>query len=174
MSAASANAEPEIKTSSEEELPVPYRKIDKLEAYKLRVHNKLTYEQIADHLGVTRQAVHQALARFSEIIGEPDDITAGEDIRMSLFQAGRQTLLRSLVDEKAILNAPLKDRAIAFEKLDRAVRLESGQATQNLGVLGKIVVEAASELYQPKGNSKKLVDNQVATKQHETRMDTSD
>jgi hypothetical protein len=42
----------------------PSRKLDKSTALKLKVENKLTYQQIADLQGVCKQAVHKAIAHL--------------------------------------------------------------------------------------------------------------
>jgi hypothetical protein len=64
--------------------------------------------------------------------------------------AGKARLLCSLMDEGAIEKASLNNRAYAFQQLFNSHRLATHQSTENLGLLGKILIEAESELGKPK------------------------
>ena len=175
MSASSANAE--LTISSQITQATRKKEFNTAKALELRFKG-LTYEEIGSVLDsenpYTPQTVQYHLQRFQRFIENPQDLDSYEQNRSKVLNALELELLRSLSDPAAIEKAGLRDRTIAFGTVFDKRRLESGQATQNLGVLGKIVVEAVSEIYQPKAVSKRQVDNQVETKQHETRMDTGD
>ena len=112
----------------------------------------LTYEQIGAALDpeqpYTPQTVQGHLQRFQRFIENPQDITAFESSRSQLLSAMEFELLRSLADETCLSKASLNNRAYAFQQIFNARRLESGKSTENLGVLGKLVVEAAGEVFK--------------------------
>lgn len=113
----------------------------------------LEYEQIGIILDpaqpYTKQTVMYHLERFKQFIENPDALKSYDANRSNVLNALEFELLRSLSDPVAIEKAGLRDRTIAFGTVFDKRRIESGQATQTLGILGKIVVEAAAELYQP-------------------------
>jgi hypothetical protein len=131
------------------------RKIDVAKALKLRVQGN-TYEEIASVLGVTAQGVYQALNKFEQFLteaGQPGLLQAFQDNRSSLLNAMEMRMMRSLVDEDAISKASLNNRAYAFEKIHQARRLEEGKSTENVSVLGKLILSAEDNLGNTKGKA---------------------
>ena len=57
----------------------------------------------------------------------------------------------SLADEDAIQKASLRDRAVTLGIITDKRRLEAGQSTSNISVLGKLIVQAEERLGKPVG-----------------------
>ena len=112
----------------------------------------LSYTEIGSVLDpdnpYTDSTVQYHLDRFKQFIENPDALKSYEENRSSVLNALEFELLRSLSDGEAIQKASLRDRTIAFGTVFDKRRLESGKSTENLGVLGKLVVEAASEVFK--------------------------
>ena len=144
------------------------RKLDVAQALKLRLTKGLSYEQIGILLGgeqpFCKQAVHQALTDFSQFLDNPELIHSATEHYSGLLDAAKLRLLRSLVDEDAIKNGSLRERATAFGILDERSRLERGQSTANLGVLTRHIQAVDGNLF----------DSQQEKKAAKPRMDTSD
>jgi hypothetical protein len=131
------------------------KRIDVAKALKLRVQGN-TYEEIAAVFGVTAQGVYQALNKFEQFLteaGQPGLLQAFQDNRSSLLNAMEMRMMRSLVDEDAISKASLNNRAYAFEKIHQARRLEEGKSTENVSVLGKLILSAEDNLGNTKGKA---------------------
>jgi hypothetical protein len=62
--------------------------------------------------------------------------------------------LRSLLDEEAIEKASLNNRAFAFSQLFNAHRLATHQSTENVGILGKLILTAEDNLGASKTTSR--------------------
>lgn len=122
-------------------------KLDVAKALKLRVQGN-TCEEIGKIFGVTRQAVAQALTKFEPFVAglESGTLTAYSEERANLFNAAELGLTASLLDPEAIQKASLRDRAVSFGIIYDKGRLERGQSTSNLSVLGKLILAAESRL----------------------------
>jgi hypothetical protein len=123
---------------------------DVLRAYRLRVLNRLSYQEIADQLGEPKSSVYKALAALVSLTHDHERMQQYEEIRPALLSAAEERMLASLVDEDTIEKASLNNRAYAFQQLHNARRLESGKSNLNIGLLGRLVVTAEESLGQPK------------------------
>jgi hypothetical protein len=131
------------------------KRIDVAKALKLRVQGN-TYEEIASVFGVTKGAVHAALNKFESFLtdaGQPGVLQAFQDNRGHLLTAIEMRLMRSMVDEEAISKATLNNRAYAFQQIHAARRLEEGKSTENVSVLGKLILSAEDNLGNTKGKA---------------------
>jgi hypothetical protein len=130
-------------------------RVDVAKALKLRTQGN-TYEEIGSILGVSKNAVHKAIHNFEAFLqeaGQPGVLQAFQDNRGQLLSAIEMRMLRSLVDEEAISKASLNNRAYAFEKIHAARRLEEGKSTENVSVLGKLILSAEDNLGNTKGKA---------------------
>ena len=132
---------------------------DVLKAYRLRVLNRLSYQEIADQLGEPKSSVYKALAQLVALTHDHERLRQYEEIRPALLSAAEERLMASLVDEEAIEKASLNNRAYAFQQLHNARRLESGQSTQNLSILGKLITAAEAGLGAPNAEPARPVKN---------------
>ena len=119
------------------------KRVDIAKAFELR-RKGLTYQQIGDLMGVSRQAVNQILARFEELIEHsasvPDDTGFADVMRGAAIihvLDSVQPAKRAKMDGKA--------HAIAAACLIDKARLVAGQSTSNVSVLFQ-VAEAAEDL----------------------------
>ena len=123
------------------------QKIDVSRALKLRLQGN-TLEEIGKVFGVSRAAVHESLQRFEAFTSKAQagTLTAYSEQRSELFNVVEAHLTESLLDGDALQKASLNNRAYALKVIHEARRLESGQSTTNLSVLGQIVQRAESGL----------------------------
>lgn len=117
-----------------EKLDKPVDKIDVEKALKMRLKNGLTFQEIADHFGVSRQAIHQRLSRFIDILGDADTIKAYEEHKPSLLSAVENKLLQQLIDGDKLEKASLNNAAYAFNTIYQCNRLERGKSTENVSI----------------------------------------
>lgn len=108
---------------------LPNQKFPVDEALKLRLVNNLTFQQIGDKYGVSRQAIHGKLKKFMRIIGEPDLNKAFQERRVELLTGTERVLMEYLLDPKKLKDASLNNVAYAFKEINNARRLELGEAT---------------------------------------------
>lgn len=127
--------------------PNRHSKIDVAKALKLRLQGA-TLEDIGDLMGVTKQAIYQALTKFEPFLTgcEHGQLTAYSEHRAELFNVVEQHLTASLLDPDALSKASLNNRAYAFKQIHEARRLESGQSTNNISVLAKLITQAEGQI----------------------------
>jgi len=121
--------------------------LDPLEVYKLRLQHRLTFQQIAGLFGVTKQAVHECFTKFSESIGQAQDVTSYTNAKADLLSLAEERLVATCLDPAKLEKASLNNVAYAFTQIHTALRLEKNQSTRNLGMLGKIIVQADDGLF---------------------------
>lgn len=123
------------------------QKIDVSKALKLRLQGQ-TFDQIASVFGCTGSAVHQALKKFEAFVKDlgPGQLTAYSEQRAELFNTVEAHLTASLLDPDALAKASLNNRAYAFKQIHEARRLEAGQSTSNVSMLGKLIHAAEAQL----------------------------
>ena len=114
-------------------------KIDINLAIQYRYKNQLTYQDIADRFGVTRQAIEQRLARVTKLIGDPEENQAYDNNRAYFLNGIERQLLNQIVDKNKIKKATLGNVAYAVDKVNNILRLERGQSTLNQAVQINIV-----------------------------------
>lgn len=127
------------------------RHIDIKKALEYRLKG-CTYEQIGVLLDPAqpfcKQGVQQALQRFHALTSEAEDLPTFQQHRANLMDAVEFKLLASLADQDAIQKMSYRDRAVSYGIIVDKRRLETGQSTSNISVLGKIVQQADSELFK--------------------------
>ena len=132
-------------------------KIDINLAIQYRYKNQLTYQDIADRFGVTRQAIEQRLARVTKLIGDPEENQAYDNNRAYFLNGIERQLLNQIVDKNKIKKATLGNVAYAVDKVNNILRLERGQSTLNQAV--QINVIRFSDNAKVEGEQGKQVDN---------------
>jgi predicted DNA-binding protein YlxM (UPF0122 family) len=115
-------------------------KVNLLEALQLRYINKLTYQQIADKYGVTKQAIEQRLSAFKDKFGDSQEIQLYDTNRGSLLTLAEKDLLTNMLDPSKLSKATINNLAYAFQQVFNARRLEEGKSTANLhGIYGLVL-----------------------------------
>lgn len=115
-------------------IAVQRNKIDIAKALKLRIQNKLSFGEIADQLGCTKQGVQQALSRFNSLIADPDEVEAFEEQKPQILSSLEFKLLQKFVDEDTLQKASLNNAAYAYSQIFNANRLTRGQSTENINI----------------------------------------
>ena len=131
-------------------LDQPYKKLDLVAAYKLRVVNRLSFAEIAKTLSVPKSTVHAALHRLNDLVPDPDAVAAFEAVEASVMTSAKARLLASCLDSDVIAKASLNNRAYAFSQVANHERLVKGQSTSNIGILAKLIVQADHGLFEKK------------------------
>lgn len=120
--------------------------IDLLKAYKLRTQHHLSYRQIATQLAQPPASIHRALVDLCSLLDQPERLDTYQDARGALLSAVEERLIGSLVDSEALSKASLNNRAYAFTQIFNARRLETGQSTNNVSILGQLIHAAEAQL----------------------------
>mgnify|MGYP001583849458 CR=1 FL=1 len=110
------------------------RKIDISEALKLRLVKHWTYQEIGDKYGATKQAVHDALKPFNDLIKDPEAIQAYQENKANLLTSIEMELAKSMIDGGKLKDASLNNVAYAFNNVFNANRLERNQSSLNISV----------------------------------------
>jgi hypothetical protein len=135
---------------SETESGTPTRQpVDLLKAYKLRVINRLSYQEIADALDVPKSSIHRALTDLVTLLPNAEQQRAYEEARPDILTAVEERMIASLVDEEAIAKASLNNRAYAFKQIHEARRLEQNKSTENVSIIEKLLDRSHEEMYKP-------------------------
>ena len=144
-------------------------KIDLAKALKLRLVNKLTFQEIADQFKTSKQAIQQRLSRFTAICADPDILHAYQDSRPTLLSAVEEQMLQLLVDPAKTEKASLNNVAYTLTQVSQLRRLESGQSTSNMSAFVSLVIAADERLGK---SPNKQIPLDAAVKNDETPIDT--
>ena len=109
-------------------------KIDLTEAFKLRYKHCLSYQQIADRFGVTKQAVHQRLSKISNLLPQADEIEAYRQNKAQMLTALEYKVYNKMLDEDKLKDASFNNLAYGFQNICTQNRLEQGLATERVDV----------------------------------------
>ncbi len=124
----------------------PRKPLDLVQAYKLRVVNRLSYAEIAKALNVPKSTVHAALHRLTALVPDPEAVQAFEEVEVSILTSAKEKLLASLVDPDAIQKASLNNRAYAFSQVATHERLLKNKSTVNVGIWAQVIQGAKNSL----------------------------
>lgn len=152
---AKSNTLPPAETAEKQHRHVKAYNFDVLKAYRLRVLNRLSYQEIADQLGEPKSSVYKALGELVALTHDAERLEQYEEVRPALLSAVEERLIASLVDEDTIAKATLNNRAYAFQQVAMQGRLARGQSTKNIGVLGKLIIQAEETLGTTTGSGQK-------------------
>lgn len=113
--------------------PKIVKRIDVAEALKMKLKG---YDDptIAMKFGISKQAVNQALSRFSKIIKHPDAVQGYKNNKAELLTAAELILLEDILDPEKRKKATQGNAAYAFDKVATHNRLEQGLSTENIAV----------------------------------------
>lgn len=109
-------------------------RIDLSEALILRYRKGLTFQQIADHFGVSKPAVFQRLRKFKNLLLDPDKLRAFQERQKALLTGAKLKLLQELTKPEKLKKASLNNLLYAFNRIDNAHRLQAGRATSHVAV----------------------------------------
>jgi hypothetical protein len=152
--------------------PASEPKIDLEQALKMRLVNKLTYQQIADHFGVVKSAVKQRLKRFTAFLGDPDEILGCRNHKTMILEAVELELITNLMHKGKLEKASTNNVAYAYRQVSDQLRLEKGLSTENVGFLARLVIEAEERLGAPQASKPTSALTDGSQRNDETRMNT--
>jgi hypothetical protein len=120
---------------------------DTAKAWKMRVINKLTYEEIGKQLGVPHQTVYSRLKKLDHLLPDPEQREAFQQSKTDIFEHAQMVLTASLLQPAKIQKATLGNVAYAVSKLNDMIRLDRGQSTSNVSVLTRIIDDSHTKLF---------------------------
>jgi len=121
--------------------------LNPLEIYKLRLHHRLSYPQIAKLTGKSIDTVHTCFHRFLDRLGSPADVEAYENSKKELLSLTEERLVATLTDPDKLEKASLNNVAYALTQVHTALRLEKGKSTSNINALAQVIVKAHEMAY---------------------------
>lgn len=104
-------------------------RIDLAKALDMRFRKRMTYNEIGRVMGVSKQAVHERLARYTKLIGDPEDIQAHDDHVDRILTGAMSKIINAVVDEKKIERCSTYQLAASYGILFDKQRLVRGQST---------------------------------------------
>lgn len=120
-----------------------YTKVDHALAVRMRVKDKLTYNEIGARLGTTGPYIAKVVGKFLDLLENPGSLYAYQENKPDLLEAMELKLLTYLNDLlKDNKKASVKDISLALKVVSELVRLNKGQSTSNVSVLLKSIEEA--------------------------------
>ena len=133
--------------------PKRQRKVNVSSALKLKIDNKLSYQQIADIQGVHKSAIHQAIKDLL-----PTEETQTYKQQRADILANLQTKIIKSIDDADIKKAPFGSRILAMAQLIDKERLERGQSTENIAQIhadiAKLKMGKVEQVSNDPGNDK--------------------
>jgi len=121
-------------------------KIDINKALELRMKKGLSYNEIAQFFHCSKQAVEQALKRFSALLLKPGEVAAYREKKGEILESVEARLLHELVDKGRVEKASLNNVAYTLGVVGNMTRLEKGQSTSNVAY--KDLTSSLDELNQ--------------------------
>jgi len=106
-------------------------------AIELRLSRGLTYQEIADKLGVGRTTVYDKVRRVLGLLDAPNLNKAYEKTRVETLGAVERVMIGQLADPDKLEKASLNNVAYAFQQVHNARRLESNLATEHIDIHGQ-------------------------------------
>ena len=117
-------------------------------ALELRFNKGMTFAEIGQVMGLSKQAVHHQFKTLSNFFNEPELFNAYQARPEPLLTAAASKLLAALVDPDKIAKASLNNVAFSYRQVSDILRLEKGQATSHISLLW--LVQSADEAAWPR------------------------
>ena len=108
--------------------------IDLKKVLDLKYNKKLSYQEIGDTLGYSKQYIGRVIKHFKSLSLNPDITETYQNNRVHLLNNVELNLLTKFGDEDKLKKATLGNVAYALQNISNLRRLESNQSTQNIGI----------------------------------------
>jgi predicted DNA-binding protein YlxM (UPF0122 family) len=117
---------------------------DLIESYLLG----LSYKQISKKYNISPQSVKKRLEPIIKLLNKynKEHINFYQNNKADLIESIQLQIIAEMADDKKIKNAPLRDLANAFEKLNQTVRLEKNLSTANIAMKQEKFVAMIEEI----------------------------
>ena len=136
--------------------------IDKLKKSDLDVGKAMllrskgaTYSDIAKVMGVTKQAIHQRLSRFRDVIDVAGDVLAFEEHEAMVQSYAKMKLILHAVDDERLKKLTSRDAIISYGVIFDKHRIKTEQSTEIISVSASIS-QLADRLDKSKDNLEAL------------------
>lgn len=111
--------------------------LDVNKAVELRLVRGLTYQEIADKLGVPKTTVFDRVSKILGLLDNPELNKSYANNRVEALNAAERVIFANLTDPAKLEKASLNNVAYAFQQIHNARRLEAGLATENVDIHGQ-------------------------------------
>ena len=118
--------------------------VDLAACLKDRYHHRMTYQQIAEKYGVSKQCIHAKLQNFQEQLGDPEELRGFQDVEAEIQAAIKRKYSSHLLTADTAKMSP-KDAAMVYGIMYDKNRLQTGQSTSNQSVFFHIVSESDTQ-----------------------------
>lgn len=108
-------------------------KIDLGRALEYRLKNRMSYASIGKLFGVSAQAIHKRLKRFSTVLDDPDIISAHEATNDKILTGTMHKLIGAAVEPARVKSASTLQLVTSYGICFDKQRLLRGQATSITG-----------------------------------------
>ena len=115
------------------------RRVDVGEALKMYLADGMSYRQIGEHFGVTKQTVHHYLKPIIDLTEPQADYAAYRNNRALLFDGAVLKMLKELLTGGKIRKANMGELSNSIERMYKLMRLENNQSTENIAETVKVV-----------------------------------
>ncbi len=123
-------------------------------ALELRFNKGMTFAEIGQVMGLSKQAVHHQFKTLRNFFNEPELLNAYQSRPEPLLSAAASKLLATLVDPEKLAKASINNAAYAFEKVSNQLRLEQGKSTSTATLL-TLICNVDSQAWPKKDQAKK-------------------
>ena len=113
----------------------PPNKINLEEAFKLRYKNGLTYQEIADHYGVTKSSVFQRLEKITNLLPDPEEIENYRQHKAMMLDGLEYKVYENMLNPEKLKDASFNNLAYGFQNICTQNRLEKGLSTSNVSAV---------------------------------------
>lgn len=109
-------------------------RVDIGKALKMRIEKGMTYEEIGNQFGVSKEAVYQGLKAFKNIISKPEEVQAYDKNRDYVISAAQYELLVAALHPERVNKSSTLQLTTAFSQLFDKQRLIRGESTDNINI----------------------------------------
>lgn len=92
----------------------------------------LSYREIGELMGVSKQAIHQAIKKFEKILLPKEQLDVYRDKKTEILDSVEFELMNEMLDSEKRKKASLNNVAYSLGTLHGINRLEKGQSTSNI------------------------------------------
>jgi hypothetical protein len=107
-------------------------KVDIKKAVRMRYKNGMTYQQIGDYFGVSKQCIFEQLGPIANLIKSEGQVESYTENQVDILQGLLLELTSDIADKGKRSKASLNNAAYAFDRIFNALRLLQDKSTANI------------------------------------------
>lgn len=119
-------------------------KFDVTQALRLRTMG-LSYQEIGNQLGVSKQAIHERLGTITKLMGDPQMIEVWDSKRVEILKSVEVSLVADLLDDGKRKSASLNNTAYALRQVHDMRQIREQQPTELIGVSANLHIAGCAQ-----------------------------